>query len=302
MRSLPITFHRMPWQGWLSSTPAVADFRGIGRHDIAVNSWDDSSIVVIDGSTGEVIWRHATGAPNMGGVAAYDLDGDGLPDVMSLSFDGYLYALRGRDGRVLWKAPLDKGGWSIPVVTDLNADGVPYVIVITAVGQLHVLDGQTGKEHWSPQVTGEMKVAGKPAVARERGHTIILAPLGKAGAVAFDWKTRREMWRSPEGFPVMASPVVTDLVGNGKQQAVIGATTGDVFILGLSDGKPFWHSKICAQVSQGEVAIEADPVATDLDGDGIVDVLIASHDFHLYAISGRAVIEAIPNSNPTCLH
>jgi len=296
MRSLAITLNKGPWGGWLSCTPKVADYRSIGRNDVAVNNWDDRSIVLIDGQTGEIVWRHETEEANMGGVAAYDLDSDGLPDVMSLSFDGYLHALRGIDGRLLWKAPIDGGGWSVPVVANLNGDGVPYVMVTSAAGRLHVLDGRTGRAHWSPAVVGEMKVAGRPAIVAEGGRTIILAPLGKAGVVAFDWMTRTELWRSPVGFPVIASPIVSDFVG-GAHQVVVGAATRDVFVLDLADGKPLWHLKLGDDEIRG-APIEADPVVTDLDGDGIPDVLVASHDFHLYAISGRAIVESLPKDRP----
>ena len=38
--------------------------------------------------------------------------------------------------------------------------------------------------------------------------------------------------------------------------------------------------------------IEADPAVVDVDGDGILDILIADHDFNLTAISGLATAGA----------
>jgi len=70
-----------------------------------------------DGRTGRILWRQKTGKPNMQGVSAGDLDGDGRPDVAAISFDGHLYGLRGSDGHLLWKTPIPGGGWSKPVVT-----------------------------------------------------------------------------------------------------------------------------------------------------------------------------------------
>ncbi|MBF0528656.1 MAG: PQQ-binding-like beta-propeller repeat protein, partial [Deltaproteobacteria bacterium] len=270
-------------EGWLSCTPAVADFRGIGKSDVVFSTWDDRSIVLIDGQSGAVVWKQRTDGPNMGGVTAADLDGDGLSDVVATSFDGHVYANRGKDGKLLWKAPIQGGAWSTPTVTDLDGDRAPQVLVVSAVGRLYVLDGRTGQLRWSPDLTGGMKVAGRPVVIREKGQTIILAPLGSVGVVAFDWTGRREMWRSPEGFPVIASPVITNLAGNEKKQVVIGATTGDAWVLNLTDGKPQWHMKVGANL------VEADPVVADLDGDHIPDLLITDHDFHLYAISGRTI-------------
>jgi outer membrane protein assembly factor BamB len=68
---------------------------------------------------------------------------------------------------------------------------------------------------------------------------------------------------------------------------VVAAADGDVFVLDLVTGNPLWHMK----VAQG--LIEADPVVADLDGGGVDDILIASHDSHLYAISGKKILDAM---------
>jgi outer membrane protein assembly factor BamB len=278
---------RVDLTGWITGTPAVADFRHIGACDVAVSTWDDPQIALIDGRSGEVLWRQRTDRPNMGGVAAADLDSDGLPDAVATSFDGHVYALRGRDGRLLWKTESDQYiSRSLPTVVGLNGKGVPQVLV-TAEGQLFVLNGGDGSLLWSPGLNGNTPVAGRAVVAGLNGGTVILAPMGGLGVVAFDWQSRKELWRSPEGRSVIASPVVTDFAQDGTWEVVMGTTEGDVFVLDLASGKPLWHSKV------GQDLIEADPVVADLDGDGIGDVLIADHDFHLYAISGRRILDAM---------
>ena len=270
-------------RGWLSSTPVAADFRGIGRRDVAFSTWDERSIVMADGSSGKILWRHKTDAPNMQGVSAGDLDGDRLADVVAASFDGYVYGLRGKDGRLLWKSPIDGGGWSKPVVAQL--DGAGHVLVVSTKGRLYVFAAATGDLAWSPDIAGGGKVAGHPAVLRKAGRTIILAPLGDAGVVAFDWARRAELWRSPPGFPVIASPVVTDL-GSENGSVVVATVTGEVWLLNLTDGRPIWRQRIV------DGAIEADPVVADLDGDGIDDILIAGHDRKLHALNGAGSIGA----------
>jgi outer membrane protein assembly factor BamB len=272
-RSVPVAV-----AGWLSCAPAVADFRGIGRGDVAFTTWDDRSIVMIDGKSGEILWRYKTGGPNMQGISAGDLDGDGKPDVVALSFDGNAYGLRGSDGSLLWKQPIAGGGWSNPVVAQLEAKGPPQVLVVSGIGRLHVLSAQSGEEIWTPDITGAAKVAGHPIVIDK----MILAPLGTAGVVAFDWTTRTEVWRSPAGFPVIASPAVASF-GKGKV-VVFGAVTGDLFALNLTDGRVIWRDHIVSEL------IEADPVVTDLDHDGFPDILIAGHDFKLHALRGAGTI------------
>ena len=231
--------------------------------------------------------RQKTGKPNMQGVSAGDLDGDGRPDVAALSFDGHLYGLRGSDGQLLWKTPIPGGGWSKPVVTRLGRSQTAQVLVVSSVGRLHVIDARTGDQLWATNLVGGGKVAGHPAVVEKDGRTIILAPLGGAGVVAFDWGRRTELWRSPKGFPVIASPVVTHFGGAKGASVIVASATGNVWVLNLTDGQPIWHDRVVDGI------IEADPVVSDLDGDGFVDILIAGHDFKLHALSGAGSLGAL---------
>lgn len=272
----------------MSCAPAVADFRGVGACDVAVSCWDARRIAMIDGRSGATLWYQPTEQPNMGGLAAGDLLGDGSTDLVATSLDGHVYALRGKDGKLIWKTAGNRcASWSPPTIAALDGKGAPQVLVTTVTGQLFVLDGRDGKELWSPDVAGGGKVGGRAVVEPVDGRSVILAPMGGAGVVAFAWPGRKELWRSPEGHPVIAAPVVADFARDGKRQVVVAAADGDVFVLDLVSGNPLWRMK----VAQG--LIEADPVVADLEGGGVDDILIASHDFHLYAISGKKILDAM---------
>jgi outer membrane protein assembly factor BamB len=160
------------------------------------------------------------------------------------------------------------------------------VLVTTLDGKLVVLDGKSGNLIWSPALAGEMKISGQAVVTSLNGRKIILVPLGSVGVVAFDWPSRREMWRSPASNPVMATPIIADLAHDGNREVIVGTTKGAAVVMRLADGKPLWHE----QIADG--FIEADPVVADLNNDGIDDLLLASHDFSLYAIDGKEIVSS----------
>ncbi|MEK7866087.1 MAG: protein kinase [Planctomycetota bacterium] len=265
--------------GSLYAVPVAIDLNGDGVCDLACQEWDTQQVRAVDGRTGATLWRYAMAESSMGGMAAADLDMDGAPEVVAPSLDGFVHAIHGRDGTPLWDAKVG-GSRSPPTLADLNGDGTTDVMLITVEGRLHALDGRTGATIWNDLQGAE--AMGRPAVASVKGvGMVILAPLGSAGVEAFSWPGKDLIWRTPEGMGVTASPVVSDLDGDGKEEVVVGTIAGEMWVLDLATGARLWGWKL------GDAVIEADPAVADLDGDGSKDILIASQARTLTAIGGH---------------
>ncbi|MBI4617414.1 MAG: protein kinase [Planctomycetes bacterium] len=259
------------------ATPAIADLDGDGTLDFALQEWDAKDVFAVSGRTGERLWTYPTGHYNMGGMGTADLDGDGSPDLVAPSGDGFVHAIRGTDGAAIWKAP-SAGGRAPPALADLDGDGAPEVLVVSYKGRLHVLDGRTGATLWNDLAGGE--ALGRPAVARVEGlGTVIVAPFGGAGAAAIDWQRRAILWKAFEGRAVLASPVVADLDRDGRQEVVLAAYDGEFAVHDLATGIRLWGLRL------DDSDIEGDPAVADLDGDGMLDIVIAAKK-SLHAVSG----------------
>lgn len=153
----------------IMSSPAIGDIDGDGRAEVIVGAGEFWFLTCANGypcgpagGTDHVkvfAWHVDDGSPlpgfpvSTGGTvmaspALGDVDGDGLPEVVVGSYDGYVYAWNG-DGSVKWKS---LPSWAHlpatrmigqPVIADLNGDGSQDVAVGSGNG-MAFLDGRTG--------------------------------------------------------------------------------------------------------------------------------------------------------------
>ena len=127
--------------GWYSS-PAVADLDGDGAMEVIASAY---SIVVLDGETGAVQWRMASGhdrsepdADNVGrtwpGIVVADVDGDGEPEIVTAHSGGYVsvYDSQGYFEPGWPQVPTSRELRGLSVY-DLDRDGSLEIVVTGAV-------------------------------------------------------------------------------------------------------------------------------------------------------------------------
>jgi hypothetical protein len=271
-----------PGTGEIRTTPVVTDVPGVGRVIFAAGT--DGKVFGWNATTGQLLpgWPQSVQPPASvgslvdanndvyGGVAAGDLDGDGVPEVVITSRNHEVTAFR-MNGSVMWRFNADDTVFTTPLIADIDRDGLPDVIVGGDASQNAFFD------------------AG--------GNIIALSNTGQ------------RKWVHHTTQVVQSSPIAADINGDGTLEIFAGtglnfAGTGN-FVYGLdSNGNdlPGWPFQIAApqtDVSDGSIA---SPVAADVNGDGRPDIIIGDRTGNIHVISGAGTgeirsISAFPGEN-----
>lgn len=244
---------------------------------------------------------------NDGAPALGDLDGDGVPEIVAISYTGNLNPNNGRgtpQGVVAWKRVTDDGtqwerfwrndtyptngihtnGGATIAIADLNADGNPEVVVGNVA-----LNGQDGTLLWD----GYVDVGPDAGI----GNNAFLGPSSSIGDVNLDGNLEvaagntlyahdgTELWtfmynteNSPcgGGLPCDGYTAMANFDADDEGEIVI-VRRGEVFILN-HDGTLLWQFPIlkddCANNESGP------PTVADFDGDGMPEIGTAAADFY----------------------
>ncbi len=197
-----------------------------------------------------------------------DLDRDGRPEIVAVTNNGHVVALRG-NGALLWDvdvapffgmAPGTEEIGSSPAVDDLDGDGWPEVVVGT--GSIY------------------------PAVCT-RGGVIVLQ---HTGAVRPGWPQQADDWIAPAGCPdtIFSTPALGDLDNDGQKEIVVGGFDMRVYAWradgSLLPGFPPDSAHAARFPTEPELqnrladTIWSSPALADLNRDGYLEIILGTDE------------------------
>lgn len=267
------------------------DINNDGIEDIVAVS-DSSLIYIIDGQTGNIIRREI-----LGGVISEttplicDLDGDGKKDVVITSEDGtvhFLYAPGFDSSYTRYSEFIDGPIYASPVILS-RKDFSPFVVIANYDSKVYFIDGKTRTKKTVNMVelTGKAHlVAGAPAIGDINGDGIdevIVQSNVPQYVSAIDTSKFTVIWTyfveptPPSNIKFNASPIVTDLTGNGIADVFIVSANGSIQVLkgktSFPSGELLWKMDI-----PEAKRIISSPAAYDFDKDGIIDIIFGTED------------------------
>ncbi|OFY63503.1 MAG: hypothetical protein A3H98_00695 [Bacteroidetes bacterium RIFCSPLOWO2_02_FULL_36_8] len=256
-----------------------------------------------------------------------DLNKDGVLDiVVGAGTEGQgnffnVCAFDGKNGARLWNAYMRDECYGTAVFQDITGDSIPDVFIGGRQADFRALDGSNGNVIWRFFPEGDTDIAGDYGWynfytsqlipdQNNDGFKDILQANGGDGTklpqdtirppgciMVFDAKTGDVLTKVtvPDSHEVYCSPLLIDFLHDGNYQVIYG--TGGETIRGslwkvtlkdLMNGDLSASVNIVTSATKGFIA---PPSLTDLNGDNILDIIVASFDGNLIAVDGKTNLE-----------
>ncbi|HEV8630060.1 MAG TPA: CARDB domain-containing protein, partial [Thermoanaerobaculia bacterium] len=269
-----------------------------------------SSVIALSGLDGTLLWRFRSTAANplvgrLAHLAAADLDGDGVVEIVAIQSNSRLLALD-RLGQVRWVSDAIEGtggGFGGAVaIGDLTGDGVPEIAlgrsVVSNTGKLlGIGTGNHGRTHnyYAPLGVGYFNDTSSSVIA-----DVDLDGINELVAGDTLYRMRdgvlTVVWDHDVGDNLMIDGFVA--VGNldaDPYAEIVYVSSGLIMALN-HDGSVFRNYRFLSSYFEGPTFWGGQPTIADVTGDGRAEVLVASDPF-LYALrSDLSTLWRIPIS------
>ncbi|MCH9683437.1 MAG: FG-GAP-like repeat-containing protein, partial [Deltaproteobacteria bacterium] len=220
---------------------------------------DRGRMIVVDAESGACQWSRWVGAGRVrAGPALVDLDGDGSMEVLAGASVEAPAAAPGCDQASHKEAP----------------ESTPDLIAV---------DGSSGALRW--RVPGGGSSVSAPVAVDEGGERWVVATSAPRGLFAVDTEGVLR-WSSPERLEVTSPLGVGDIDADGRSELVFGTKTGHVHVHDAATGAHLW-----AWAPPQAHPQQAAPVLADLDGDGDLEIVVATYGQVLFVLDGTFVAE-----------
>lgn len=224
-------------------------------------------------------------------IATGDMDGDGIPDIVTLQPDSSQVDIVTVDASGDFTlAPAQKfndiSAMTSIAIADLNGDGIQDVIISddnSSASGVRVLFND-GHGTLAPDVvyasetgSGKGPVSVTAADVDGDGFPDLITANGSDGTVSVLLNDGDGTFAAPVSYPAGADPVavaVADVDGDGFADIVVADASGNSVQILLNDGHGGFNAPLPQSVGANPVAV----TLSDVDGDGKADVVVVDRD------------------------
>lgn len=278
---------RFPTLTKVRASPTVVDLDGDGRLEIVIGS---NQIYVLDAAFRRTKWSHLLQTATLSSAAVGDIDGDGQMEVVVGSYDNLVYALAGGSGRSKWEFPAGNQVESSPAIGDIDGDGEIEVLFgvgsIAEPGQkgVYALRGRDGRPKWFFDLSEDRRVISSPALGDIDGDGKIEVVIGTNAnkLYAFNGQGRVKYVHEAKGF-IESSPTLGDIDGDGVVEIIVGSHDFHLYALEALPGRGRFKVEWTFMPPAANIFFSS-PTLADIDGDGLLEIVIGNSNDILYAL------------------
>ncbi len=255
-----------------------------------------------DGST---VHFSVSGLAGATGIAAGDIDGDGVVEIIASRGDARPIAFE-HDGTLKWIASVSaSGSYNAPSIADMDSDGEPEIIVGNTIyhadgsvrasaglgartsiaadldndGTMELVAGNSAHDPNGAVIWNNGAPNGHPAIADFDGDGDPEIAVSGNGRVRLQDHLGNILWNHPHpGGGTGGTPTVADFDGDGAPE--IGVAARSLYAVFDGDGSILWQ-----RTTQDASSSITGSSVYDFEGDGIADVVYAD-ELYLWVYSG----------------
>ncbi len=277
------------------ASPTLADIDGDGQLEIIIAS---NQIYALDARNRRSKWSYTLMTTNFSSAAVGDIDDDGHLEVIVGSYDNTVYALAGLNGALKWKFYAGNQVESSPALGDIDGDGEIEVVF----GQgfisgdkpkgVYALRGSDGTRKWFFNLGEDQRVISSPALGDidGDGKTEVVIGTNAKKLYVFDGQgdaqgNARIKYIHEAGNFIESSPTLGDIDSDGKLEVVVGSHDGKLYSLEVVPGQQRLRVEWTYTPPAANIFFSS-PTLADIDGDGLLEIVIGNNNGEVYAIDG----------------